>query len=382
MDNNNIDSRIINVTSGSFLSACRGILAIVVCLAHTWQKILSPQYGSYGWEHAVFGISARISVDFFYVISGWAIFYSLWKNKVQNEFNFKYSDWIINRVSRIFPPICLFIFLDAVIFIIIRIFDLDGVNSIYGITPDIYYFRPHQTIIAILTLGFFGNLGGAVNGPLWSLALELQMYFISSICFYAFYRNRFLFIGLLVFAFARATLDANNLLAYSSFSFGFFASLITLNWIKRPNYAAILRFISYTVISSSTTILFFEYSENHQYLDMLANWNSVFVQIFAAFGFSLYLISGPKLGINIIEKAGNFSYTLYATHFPILIFISYFVYRNPIAHNSWIGMLISYVTAAAFCVIIAASSARYVERPSYFKIIIQRYLKKYWNVPV
>jgi peptidoglycan/LPS O-acetylase OafA/YrhL len=357
--------------SGAFLNACRGILAIIVCLAHTWQKILSPQYGNYGWDHAIFGLLARLAVVMFFVLSGWVIYHSLRINHEKNG-RFDVIDWYMSRISRIIPPLAVSILITAMIFVVVRIGQFDRVDSPFGIVPFVYAYRPDHVLMSILSFGFLSNnLSGGVNGPLWSLELEMQLYLLACICFLAYGFNRVLAALILLAIAWRTSVDPNYFLSYLAFGFGFFASALSARRPKLDAHDIYLGYASVVIMTSAFVYMFYAFASDHHYLDQLAEWNSVFAQTILAFGFAMFLYKGVKLKFSAFESSGSYSYTLYIIHFPILIFLSYFVYSFYDFHQNVFYMVAAYFICASLCIYLARILGHKVERPKAFKAWLQ-----------
>ncbi|QFY62023.1 acyltransferase [Rhizobium grahamii] len=362
--------------NGSFLSACRGVLAIVVCFAHTWQKIVSPQFGNYGWEHAIFGLSARIAVDMFYVLSGWVIYHSISSN-IGRFGRFNPFDWYENRSFRILPPLLVSVAIASVIFIVVRGFHMDRVPSPYRIEPFIYSYRPHHVAGSILTFGFFGNLTGGVNGPLWSLEIEMQLYFLACVCVCAFQRSKLALVILLVAIVYRTSLDANFLLGYGSFLFGFAASWLYERNPGRNRYDRLIAVVSVLLMGVAVFWMFFAYAVDVTYLDRLAEWRSVFTQLVLSFGFAAYLYKGVADHPFPFEETGKFSYTLYIIHFPILIFISYIYYRVFDILDNIPFMCVLFAISAGLCILVAWRISMWVENPKEQKLWFNMHVRKW-----
>ena len=363
--------------SGSFLSACRGILAIVVCFAHTWQKIVSPQFGDYGWEHAVFGISARVAVDMFYVISGWVIYYSISAN-IHRFGRFNPFDWYENRSFRILPPLLVSIAMTVAILVLVRGLHLDRVASPYGIVPFIYSYRPDDVAITIATFGFFGNLSGGVNGPLWSLAIEMQLYFLVCLCFWISERSRLALIFLLLIIAYRMSLDANYLLGYMSFFFGFAGSWLYQRSPRRGMSDLLLLAISFILIIGALLYLFYSYAVDNSYLDRLSQWGSVSIQLALSLGFAVYLYTGIVFSFpSLVERSGDFSYTLYIVHFPILILLSYIYYAYFPLLGSVSFICLLFVASSSLCIFISWRIGTWAERPKEQKSRFNKHVRNW-----
>lgn len=309
------------------LDGYRGVLALIVCFAHSWQILINPQYGPLGWDHAVLGMSARWAVVAFYVLSGWVIAQSVFLNIERNK-KFNHRDWVLNRVARILPPLLVSILICFLIWIVVRLAGVDQVDTPHGLARYKFTYKLHLVLAGIATFGFFGDLTGAMNGPLWSLGIEIQLYFIVFLIFFLRQTSLWVAIFILMFASYRVTTDSNLLLGYASFAMGFAGFHLSRTTLAEKNTALFFfRIAGWTVLMFVVTSMLYFYSVDHRYLDALTSWNSIYLQVFFAFGFSLILLGACNFRLKPMIIASSFSYTLYIIHFPVLLLISYFIYR-------------------------------------------------------
>jgi peptidoglycan/LPS O-acetylase OafA/YrhL len=154
------------------IDALRGVLALVVLLAHSaaiyLQPILANVDDAVRW--------ARAAVLFFFVLSGHVIAASLETNRRRG---FSASAYVISRVARIVPPLLAVIGIALAISVALHFFGRSTVpfhaeRTEFG--PDVA-----QQLLALFTLGLAGDLTGELNGPLWTLAYEIQLYVVAGL---------------------------------------------------------------------------------------------------------------------------------------------------------------------------------------------------------
>jgi peptidoglycan/LPS O-acetylase OafA/YrhL len=108
-------------------------------------------------------------VPIFFVISGYLISASF-------ERNSQFSNYIRNRVLRIYPGLW------GIIFVSIIAISLTGVSFI---NKQALAWLPAQLVGVIYTPGFLSNYGfGSYNGSLWTIPVELQFYLVLPLCYF------------------------------------------------------------------------------------------------------------------------------------------------------------------------------------------------------
>ena len=157
------------------LDSIRGILAVVVCIAHAWQIFLLPLDGNIAtWEN-LFPVAARLAVIWFFCISGYVIALSVKRNIIRfGEFNG--IEYFLSRTFRIMPPLIAVSILIYFLAEIAIIFGVDQLPHDVSSARSIYLVDIKTQILAIKTFCADGNLSGGLNGPLWSLQYEIQLY--------------------------------------------------------------------------------------------------------------------------------------------------------------------------------------------------------------
>jgi len=108
-------------------------------------------------------------VTIFFVISGYLISASF-------ERNSQFSNYIRNRILRIYPGLW------GVIFVTVIAISLTGISFI---NKQAMAWLPAQLAGIIYTPGFLNNYGfGSYNGSLWTIPVELQFYLVLPLCYF------------------------------------------------------------------------------------------------------------------------------------------------------------------------------------------------------
>jgi peptidoglycan/LPS O-acetylase OafA/YrhL len=346
------------------LDSIRGLLALVVCFAHGWQILINPQLGPYGWEHAAFGLTARYAVVAFYVLSGWVIAYSIYANCYRYS-SFNPKSWASSRLFRIFPPLVLSILIALIIRGIVSGFNLDQVETAFGLARFSFSYRVSEVLYGIFTFGFMGDLTGGINGPLWSLAIEIQLYFlVLCLVWLVHTKSYFLFLLMICFIAYRATQDANLLLGYGAFWFGFLMFSLSQTSHVADRTLILIKYLGCCIFLLAIFLMLFMFYKDHQYLDRLAEWESVFMQLFFAIGFGFYLFGKANFESVFFAKLGSVSYSLYILHFPILLLFSYLLYGHTTWMNNFFIMWGIWLLGCCFTTLIVFKVGNWIERPS------------------
>jgi peptidoglycan/LPS O-acetylase OafA/YrhL len=162
------------------LDTARLILASIVAVGHAIEVFaipfgLLPSLDIFAW-------SSEFAVLAFFVISGLVIGRSLIVSS-------KNGDWLFlgfmkRRFRRIYPPLLFSVVLTASAALVLRQFALDHYS---GAAPEparvsfSYLDNWYEIAKSLATFGFRGDLSASSNGPLWSLALEMQAYVVAGL---------------------------------------------------------------------------------------------------------------------------------------------------------------------------------------------------------
>ncbi len=181
------------------LDGFRVLAVLAVLLFHFFSRFVYPRYKEdlypYGNEYDFFGLG-YLGVHFFFIISGFVIFFTL-----EKTLNFK-SFWK-KRLIRLFPSMLL---ASIIIYSFFSIFNHQNSSEFQkglNFIPSLTFINPN--LLNNIFETFFGiqlNLN-YLNGSFWSLWVEIQFYLFASLIFYwnkfTFLRNAILIsIGLCV----------------------------------------------------------------------------------------------------------------------------------------------------------------------------------------
>ena len=160
------------------LDGFRTVAILAVMLFHYYSRWIPPWNSvslyPYGDKYNYFGLG-YLGVQFFFIISGFVIFYTLEQTPV-------FGDFWKKRLIRLYPALLI---ISVIIFVFFLAFDGSNVfpesHSIYNfqfsltfINPTLFnlLFHPHHFVFYYL------------NGSFWSLWPEVQFYVLASILFY------------------------------------------------------------------------------------------------------------------------------------------------------------------------------------------------------
>jgi len=348
----------------SILNGIRGLAALYVLIGHArwllWEGyregyLLHPQ--SYNQASkilvsllAFFG-KGHVAVILFFVLSGFVIHYSIIKRE-KNKLDI--LDYFKRRFLRIYPPLLFCMLLTLVL-------DLTG-KYIYGYS---IYFQStpvpliNENIISnlnwitaignlLMVQGIYTHVWGT-NGPLWSLMYEWWFYMLYPCIFYLYKKNRYLSYSVVWLLFIIASNGLfDNKLASAVFNYLLCWSLgalladvllerISLHWFIVP---LVICLIELCIKGDSPVII-----------DTLTGF--VFTALlFALLKFKV-LFSLHRV-FDWFNLLGDYSYTLYVIHLPILVMINGIVLNlteNKMPQNFYIMFIsIAFVLGIAYAI--------------------------------
>jgi peptidoglycan/LPS O-acetylase OafA/YrhL len=348
-----------------FLDGLRGCCAIFVALSHALlftghtddylKSTLKPLtiFMSYG----------HFSVAVFIVLSGFCLTIPVAKSD-QIELKGGFARYVSRRFTRIIPPYYFALLLSLIFIFFLPILQIKS-NTVWdGKIPV----TTNSIIAHILLIHNFSNDWiNNINGPLWSVATEWQIYFVFPllILIWRKYNLTISFLSAIVLGFLISrTNQSIHSWFLGLFAMGMFASVICfsrndlfssirsrINWpilswiaaILLVAFLALLRFKHVSLLVSESVVGFLicvnlisftlnELSMNKKPL-LLRFFNSKVAVFLGSFSYSIYLIHSPILAfINLELLSYNFgidSYLLIMVFIsvPISVFISYGFYH-------------------------------------------------------
>jgi len=163
------------------LSGVRGIAALIVLLSHVVQIHFLRFVGLDTPLHWVSSTASEYAVIVFFILSGYLITHSIEAN-IRRNGRLHLREYFAARVARLYPPFLLAIAISASIYIAMSIYNLPGRGSPLSLPGDLYAARDivhlgrSEVLYALLMLR--GLL--EINGPLWSLYIEAKLYVLAA----------------------------------------------------------------------------------------------------------------------------------------------------------------------------------------------------------
>lgn len=353
------------------LDSFRGLAAIAVLLDHLCTTFLMPYLGNTGALNIVMNLLGGWAVIIFFILSGYLITYSIVYNTHTNGC-FRWTDYLISRIARIYPPLICSLLLCAIIFLIANNFNLHGMQGFrlptdLFVIRDKFEFRFQEIFSSLLMRG--GML--ALNGPLWSLYIEVKTYLLAMFVaiFMAGQSGK---IGKAISIIGIIFVLTNLIHSFAYVAIwilgGGFAMIVQGHIVKRaflkPLYAGAIAITLFIAIINPDLIMPQNISTGAGFAASIA-----LSIILAGFMFD------SQIGTGIISKfsaTAKYSYTLYIVHFPLLLF-AFSLSHEFLSSNFRYGYLAG-ISALTFVVIIwiAQFLAQYCENKRFFESLIRK----------
>lgn len=348
----------------------RGLMAIIVFIAHISQVFWIRLYGPDLIISKIIGAMARHAVIIFFLLSGYLITLSIIKNINANK-TFNYSDYFFSRFIRIYPPFIGSLIVTVVAWGIIHYFNLSGKYN-YGLPLDLYVVREkYDLTIRSLTESLMLKKENItkVNGPLWSLFIEIKIYFLAAIAV-IFATKKIIKIKILTFIVAVCSVFTFS--QEKSFLFFF------LIWLVGA-LAAVYKIISKKTPSGSYVLLlilllsFITLKDYSLALILDTNLSNLFVQIGFSIVYAYFMFYSSFLDRKYPQyliATGNYSYSLYLIHFPLLL-LGLSITQNWISYSYPKTILVSCVMGVLI-ITFSWLFSTYFENKDYFKCLLKR----------
>lgn len=364
------------------LDSLRGLLSFIVVLQHAATAFIYSINGTSSIINTYLGLTAHYSVIFFFVLSGYVITLSISENVKRNCY-FVATEYVISRSVRILPPLVGAIFLTLVLSII-----LSHYNSSQAIGSYAYFIRRdyYPDIVtqfkALLSLMMYGDLTGGVsnvNGALWSLIYEIQFYVIAGLVSVIVAGKTKVTKVVCIFLLLAYTSNINLSLVLNMqwISFICFAlgsvSFFLKNYLSKSMFALPL-----SVILMLACVLYHTGTDDiSQQLRVSilrgGSWMIYMAVMGAVFAILIAKINSFGSFISIFHSISPFSYSLYITHFPILVFLWFATVNNfqSILSHYYLLTLVS----SLFCISFAFIFSKLLEKPREHRAFIYKTLR-------
>ena len=302
------------------LESLRGLSAIVVLFSHAFQAFVAPQDVAF---YSIVRLLGQSAVMMFFVLSGFLIGHSIQKNIQQNQL-FSIKNYTMQRCKRILPPFLFALFWMLLLYALAPYFFATQSHS-FEIIPALmlrtaYDFSLHELVGSVFFVNEFLTPTLSANAPLWSLSYEVWFYVLAGLM--AVWRYAFARVGFVITLLILSVLNLQFLVYFSvwllAFAFSFdqvrsyldAKSLKIIQWIFGIFALCIAMYDAYQ---------FFVIDQVKTYqANLFTMFNACIGLVFAIFLLQLY--QKQRTFQPIWASSARFSYTLYVTHFPILLF--------------------------------------------------------------
>jgi len=321
------------------LDACRGVAAFLVCAGHLRDTLFVPyaQAENLGFVNKVLYFLTTLgpqSVIVFFVLSGYLVGGAVFRTMQQDKW--EWYPYLLRRLCRLW-----IVLLPALL--VTLVLDVAG----RCLNPDLYLQYRHNDIGATTFVGnvlflqtilvdVFGS-----NGALWSLSYEFWYYILfPSLAGIVYYKKPLprilclLISAALIFFLTRSILELGLIWLMGAGAYFCIQNCRIPAWLGRPS---VLLFL-FLLLGGS--FFFSKYSHN-------SLWG--FFIIGFVFSILVVALSLPGRGsdryVSIATFASDFSYTLYLTHTPLIVFTSISLLHgirfaaNPLSWGLYLGLL-------------------------------------------
>ena len=315
------------------IQALRGLAVIIVFLFH-----LDLEFFKYGY----------LGVDIFFVISGFVVAKSFFYIQESNTFYLSLLIFYKKRLLRIYPNLLIFSF---VVFLSWLLFGQPNISIFESFISSIFFTTNIQGMIGNNSLKEAGYFETIFNNPFhhtWSLAVEFQIYLLIPfiLWFYLSTKEKFsklIFLSIIILISLAAYIIVDNFNKNLSFYFSllrlweFLIGVLCFHFFNIDNINIKKKYSFILII----LIVFF-----------LVPFEIKFNILAVLFSF-LFILKFKELNsFSILPKIGDYSYSIYLYHLPIIYFCNFYFYNYLkyfyILILTTIFSLISYKTVEKF----------------------------------
>jgi peptidoglycan/LPS O-acetylase OafA/YrhL len=322
------------------LAGVRGAAAGVVLLAH----VVALHFLRFGLDtslHQVSSIASEYAVVVFFILSGYLITHTLEAN-IERNGKLRLDIYAAARIARLYPPFLYAIGVSLLVFLVMDHFGLPGRSSPMRLPSDLYAARE----IVHLPLGEIKRallmLQGMleINGPLWSLYMEAKLYVLFACALVLISGGHGIVFKLILAAVfyyvAKAGIELNpGFAGYAAM--WLIGALAYYVWNERGGWRN-------RVLTCAALIIAAELW--HVVVGGTALWIVARDALIAAF--ISWLLFKRRVRIPAPQRLADCSYSLYATHFPVLLLAqSLLISTGSTSVGAAIGMAIMSTAAAA-----------------------------------
>lgn len=354
--NHNNSCKSLTTYQSEYFDFFRGLSAVLVLLSHICQIFWNKYFQDEMLNSIVNAISG-IAVMVFFVLSGFLISTTIYRNLVKNNFKcFDSKRFIIDRLVRLYPPLLFTFILMCLIYFVSMQMGLEGArmtiewNNLIG---SMFFLQNFYSYIQIPLM----------NGPLWSLSWEFWYYIFALLLVLTIKKSwHYFFYLILLFVLAAYSLRGleffSGLVVWCSGSLAFF--LYQLGWGSKKYH----QMLTLVALSIGLGISYFFFTT-----DIQSNIFTGGKKYVAGLTFSLIIVwiliqkkEASFIQKNILfrffKRSSSYSYTLYIVHFPILYFI-YLAFN--MSGMTDVQLMFMSVISMFFSILFSAFFSRFLE---------------------
>ncbi len=314
-----------------------------------------PFYAAFGlfYDHGIYG------VQIFWCISGYIFFWKYGAAIAQRTLSFK--RFFILRFSRLYPLHILTLLLVLVL------------QSLYFRDHDYFFVYQHNGLIQFISQIFLASSwgftqGDSFNGPIWTISVEVLVYLVFFVLLRQFGQMWIVNVGIVLFCIVATLMSVSNSIieCLAFFYVGGVSALATLA-LHKTNGERHWRV-------AAMVVLVFLVPSIAVGLNLYQSRYFTFFVLLIYTGALLSCMSGdyplhPRIR-NILEAAGNMTYSSYLIHFPIQLAIAllYHCARKEIPVYSGLFFILYMMTTLVVSYVIY----RYFEKPA------QAFIRERW----
>lgn len=306
------------------IQGLRGIAIFFVLIFHFYPDIFSKGF---------------LGVDLFFVISGYLLTFIYFKKKISH------FDFFARRLKRLLIPILAITFF-SILLATFLLLPVDLSNFWNSVLTTVFFV---SNFYFLLTGGYFGGINELKPFiHMWSLAMEMQFYFVYTILLLLiskfFKKNYILFIFFLTFTSFFLYLF---LISYEKNELAFFL-LPTRLW--EFLFGSVVYFIPIIKIHKRLNYIIYVFAIFIIFILVAAyklQITDLTRQFLVVFFVGLVIYAGTKikndnllLGNSFFQFLGKISYSTYLVHWPILVFVKYYLVRDISDTEKFILLLI------------------------------------------
>jgi len=359
------------------LDVSRGFAAMSVILWH-WQHFyfsgvtINPDFDRssqpFYFLLKIFYEKGAAGVYYFFLLSGF-IFFWLYKDSIKNRIvSFKLF-WI-QRFSRLYPLHFVTLLLVALL------------QAIYSSQQGDYFIYPfNDAYHFILNLGFASTWGMeqgfSFNAPIWSVSIEILLYFLFFIL--VFKQLGGLFLCLIISILSLLLNQLTDEVLFKAASLFFLGGFIYhLTYIISIHYLHLTKLIySITVLLWTLTIIHFYLFDFRPWILMQADIGLFFLSNFPYYllfpftvcSLALYEINKGEF-LKSISWIGNITYSSYLLHFPLQLVFALMAAYQLISSNFYLS---PFFLIVFFAVLILVSYSTFI----HFEMPMQKKIRDY-----